>query len=159
MDHQLRATGDSTATRGARAQGSVGVHPASWGSKRCGGRPGGRLKPDLKVSIEGGRPPRLCGDVVTFEDMREFLVAFLEYEQQIRVANEDGGDRVLEKFAGVDVQQTSDVDSCRQIFRVLKMDASVPVGSSVFMQKLALRKYLADSGLTDVMKPGGRSTR
>ena len=57
------------------------------------------------------------------------------------------------------MQQTSDVDSCRQIFRVLKMDASVPVGSSVFMQKLALRKYLADSGLTDVMKPGGRSTR
>ena len=49
----------------------------------------------------------------------------------------------LQTFAGVDVQQTSDVDSCRQIFRVLKMDASVPVGSSVFMQKLALRKYLS----------------
>ena len=35
------------------------------------------------------------------------------------------------------------------------MDASVPVDSRVLMQKRALRKYLADSGLTDV-KPGGR---
>ena len=60
------------------------------------------------------------------------------------------------KIAGVDVQQTSDVDFCRQIFRVLKMDASVPVDSRVFMQKRALRKYLADSGLTDVVKRGGR---
>ena len=32
----------------------------------------------------------------------------------------------------------------------------MPVASSVFMQKRALRKYLADSGLTDVVKPGGR---
>ena len=62
----------------------------------------------------------------------------------------------LEKFAGVDVRQTSDVDFCRQIFRVLKMDASVPVDRRVFMQKRALWKYLADSGLTDVAKPGGR---
>ena len=53
----------------------------------------------------------------------------------------------LEKFAGVDVQQTSDVDFCRQIFRVLKMDASVPVDSRVFMKKRALRKYLADRGM------------
>ena len=60
----------------------------------------------------------------------------------------------LEKFAGVDVQQTSDEDFCRQISRVLKMGASVPVDSSVFMQKRAQRKYLADSRLTDV-KPGG----
>ena len=156
MGHQLKAIDDSTAAGGARAQGAGRVHPASWGSQRGGGRAGGRLKPDVKVTIGGDRPPRLCGDVVTFEDMREFLVAFLEYEQQIRVANEDGGDRVLEKFAGVDVQQTSDVDFCRQIFRVLKMDASVPVDSRVFMQKRALRKYLADSGLTDVVKPGGR---
>ena len=35
------------------------------------------------------------GGVVTFEDMREFPVASLKYEQQIHVANEDGGDRVL----------------------------------------------------------------
>ena len=62
----------------------------------------------------------------------------------------------LEKFAGVDVQQTSDVHFCRQIFRVLKMDANVPVDSRVFMQKRALRKYLADRGLTDVVKTGGR---
>ena len=45
---------------------------------------------------------------------------------------------------------------CRQIFRVLKMDASVPVDSMVLMQKRALRRYLADSGLTGVVKPGGR---
>ena len=54
------------------------------------------------------------------------------------------------------MQQTSHVDFCRHIFRVLKMDASVPVDSRVFMQKRALRKYLADSGLTDVVKPSGR---
>ena len=35
------------------------------------------------------------GDVVTFEDMREFLVAYLEYEQQMHVTNEDGGDREI----------------------------------------------------------------
>ena len=52
----------------------------------------------------------------------------------------------LEKFAGVDVQQTSDVDFWRQIFRMLKMDASVTVDSRVFMQKRALRKYLDDRG-------------
>ena len=87
--------GDSTAAGGGRAQGAGGVHPASWGSQRGGGRAGGRLKPDVKVTIGGDRPPRLGGDVVTFEDMREFLVAYLEYEQQMHVANEDGGDRVL----------------------------------------------------------------
>ena len=37
-----------------------------------------------------------------------------------------------------------------------EMDASVPVDSRVFMQKRALRKCLSDSGLTDVVKPGGR---
>ena len=64
--------------------------------------------------------------------------------------------RGLETFAGVEVQQTSDVEFCRQIFRVLKMDASAPVDCTVLTQKRALRKYLADSGLTDVVKPGGR---
>ena len=39
---------------------------------------------------------------------------------------------------------------------MLKMDADVPVDSGVFMQQRDLRKYLADSGLTDVVKPGGR---
>ena len=62
----------------------------------------------------------------------------------------------LDKFVDVNVQLTSDIDFCRQIFRVLKMDASVPVDSRVFMQKRALQKYLADSGRTDVVKPGGR---
>ena len=32
----------------------------------------------------------------------------------------------------------------------------MPVESRVFMQKRDLRKYLADSGLTDVVKPSGR---
>ena len=79
----VKAMGDSTAAGGARAHGAGGVHPASWGSQRGGGRAGGRLKPDYKVTIGGGRRPRLGGDVVTFEDMREFLVAYLEYEQQL----------------------------------------------------------------------------
>ena len=63
----------------------------------------------------------------------------------------------LKRFAGVDIQLTSDEDFCRQIFCVLKMDASVPVDCRVFMQKRALRKYLADSGLAEVvMMPDGR---
>ena len=63
----------------------------------------------------------------------------------------------LGKFAGVDVQQTSDIiEFGRQIVRVLKMDASAPVDSRVLMQKRALRKYPADSGYTGVVKPGGR---
>ena len=36
------------------------------------------------------------------------------------------------------------------------MDASVPVDSRVFMQKCALRTYLADSVLTEVVRPDGR---
>ena len=133
------------------------------------------------------------GDVVAFEDRCEFLVAYMEYEQKMHVANKDGGDRVLarrrelvdsatqmivadefyhgkpwidlseqelkqglETFSGVDLNQTSDVDFCCQIFRVLKMDARVPVESKVFMQKRALRNYLADGGCTDVVKPCGR---
>ena len=95
VGHQLKAMGDSTAAGGTRAQGAGGVHPASWRSQRGGGRSGGRLKPDVKVIIGGDRPPRLGGGVITFEDMREFLFVYLEYEQQIHVANEDGGDRVL----------------------------------------------------------------
>ena len=140
-----------------RAQAAGGVHPESWGSQRGGGRAGGRLKPGVMVTIGGDRPPRLCGDV-TFEDMREIFVAYLEYEQQMHVADEDGGDRVLarrqelvdsatpmmvadefydykpwiylavhelkkglETFVGLVVQQTSVVEFCHQIFRVLKV--------------------------------------
>ena len=73
--------GNSTAAGGARAQGIGGVHPASWRTQRGGGRAGGRLKPDVKMTIGGDRPPRLGGDVFTFEGMREFLAACLEYEQ------------------------------------------------------------------------------
>ena len=62
----------------------------------------------------------------------------------------------LETFAGVDMQQTSDVDVCCQIFRVLKMGASVLVNSRVYIKKGARRRYLADGGLADVVKPGGR---
>ena len=88
---------DSTAAGGGRAQGAGGVDPASWGSQRGGGRAGGRLKPDVKVIIAGDKPPRLGGDVVTFEDMCEFLVAYWEHEHPMHVTNEDGGDRVLAK--------------------------------------------------------------
>ena len=62
----------------------------------------------------------------------------------------------LKNFAGVVMQQTSDEGFCRQIFRVLKMDAIVSVDSRVFMQKRAVRKYLADSGFTEVVNPDGR---
>ena len=86
---------DPTAARGARAQGADGVHSVSWGNPRGGGRAGGRLKPKIKVAIGGDRPPRLGGDIVTFEDVREFLVAYSEYEQQTHITNQDGGDWVL----------------------------------------------------------------
>ena len=87
VGHQPKAMENPTAARGARAQGADGVHSASWGNPRSGGRAGGRLKPDIKVTIGGDRPPRLGGDVVTFEDMREFLVDYSEYEQQMHITN------------------------------------------------------------------------
>ena len=62
----------------------------------------------------------------------------------------------LKTFAGVDVQQMSDDKFRRQIFRVLNMDASTPADSKVFTQQRALRKYIADSGLTEVVQPDGR---
>ena len=61
----------------------------------------------------------------------------------------------LKTFADVDVQQTSDEEFCGQIFGVLKMDASLG-RRTMFMKTRVLRKYLADSGLTDVVKPNGR---
>ena len=54
------------------------------------------------------------------------------------------------------MQQASDEHFCRHIYRVMKMDASVPVESRVFTRKRALRKHLADSGLTEMVRPGGR---
>ena len=78
VGHQRKAMEDPTAARGAQAQGAGGVHSASWGNTRGGGRAGGGLKPEVKVTMGGDRPPRLGGDV-TFEDMPEFLVAYSEY--------------------------------------------------------------------------------
>ena len=181
-----------TVATGARTRGAGEAYSVIWGNPRGGSR--GRLKPEVKVTIGGDRPPRLDGDDVTFEDMREFLVAYYsEYEQQMHTTNQDGGDRVLARrrelvdsatqmmvadefydgkpwvdlsreelmqvfkaFAGVDMQQTSDGEFSRQIFGVLKMDACVSVDSRVFTQKGALRKYLADSGFTEVVRPDGQ---
>ena len=75
VGHQPKAMKGPTAARGARAHGAGGVHSASWDDSRGGGRAGGRLKPEVKVTIGRDRPPELGGDVITFEDMREFLVA------------------------------------------------------------------------------------
>ena len=86
---------DPTAARGARAQGAGGVHSASWGNPRGGGRVGGRLKPEIKVTIRRDGPPGLRGDVVTFEHRRDYLVAYSKYEQQMHITNQDGGERVL----------------------------------------------------------------
>ena len=71
---------DPTKARGARAKRADGAHSASWGNPRGGGRAGGQLKAEIKVTLGGDRSPRLCGDVVTFEDMHEFLVAYSEYD-------------------------------------------------------------------------------
>ena len=56
-------------------------------------------------------------------------------------------------FAGVGMQQTSDEDFRRQILRVLKMYASVPVDSRMLVQKRTLRKCLVYSGLPEVLRP------
>ena len=95
VGHQPKAMEDPTAARGARSQGAGGVHSASWGNPRRGRLAGVWLKPEIKVTIGGDRPPRWGGDIAIFEDMREFLVAYLEFEQQMHNTNQDGGDRVL----------------------------------------------------------------
>ena len=79
--------GDSTAERKARAQAVGSVHPESCEGRRGGSRAGGRLNPDVNLTIGGDRPPRLGGDVVTFNNIREFLAAFSEYEHWMHVAN------------------------------------------------------------------------
>ena len=80
VGHQPNTMEDPTAGRGARAQGADGVNSASWGNLRGGSRAGGWLKPEIKVTIGGDRPPRLAGDVATSEDMREIIVTYSEYE-------------------------------------------------------------------------------
>lgn len=45
----------------------------------------------------------------------------------------------LKSFADVDVQQTTDEEFDRQLFRLLKVGASGPVGGSVFIHQHARR--------------------
>ena len=52
--------------------------------------------------ISGGdRPPRLGGAVVAFEDMREFLVVYSVYTQQMCATNKNGVDGVLARRRGL----------------------------------------------------------
>ena len=69
---------------------------------------GGGLRPYVKVTTGRDRPPRVGGDVVTFEDMREFLVAYSVHEQQMHITSQEGGDRVLARRREV-------VDSAAQV--------------------------------------------
>ena len=62
----------------------------------------------------------------------------------------------LKRFAGVDLQQTSDEDLGRLKIGVVMMDKCVPVKRGVLMKKNAVRRYLADSGLMEVVTPYGR---
>ena len=95
VGHQPKAMEYATVARGARAQSAGEVHSASLGNPSGGARAGGRLKPEIIVAIGGDRLPRLGSDVVTFEDIRGFLVAYSEHEQQTDIKNQGGGDRVL----------------------------------------------------------------
>ena len=54
-------------------QGADGVYSASWGNPRGGGRAGGRLKPETKVTIGGDRSSRV-GDVLTSKICVNFLL-------------------------------------------------------------------------------------
>ena len=54
------------------------------------------------------------------------------------------------------MQQTNDDKFCLQVFLVLKLDARVPAYITVCMKKRATWKYSGGSGLTEVVKPGGR---
>lgn len=37
------------------------------------------------IATAGGKPPRLCDDVVSFEDMHEFLVVYSGCKQQMHI--------------------------------------------------------------------------
>ena len=70
--------GALTAAGEGRAQDAGGVHPASWGSQRGGGRAGGRLKLDGKVTNRGRQTAQVVwGCCYLRRSMREFLVAYL----------------------------------------------------------------------------------
>ena len=47
------------------------------------------------MPIAGDRPPRLGGDVDTVENLREVLVVYSEYQQQMCIPNGDGCGPVL----------------------------------------------------------------
>ena len=89
VGHQPKGMGDPAGAGGTRTQGASGVHSATWGTPRGGGRAGFWLKPEVNVAIAEDIPPRLDGDVATFEDMREFLVDYSECEQQRHITNHD----------------------------------------------------------------------
>ena len=129
----MNAMGDSAAAAGERAQGAGGVHPASWGSQKG-------LRPDVKLTVGGERPRRFGGDIVTFEDMREFLVAYLEYEQRMYVANEDGGDKVLARRRDL-------VDSATQM---IVADDFYDGKPWIDLSELELKKGLKRSAVVDV---------
>ena len=44
------------------------------GNPKGGGRAGSGQKPEVKVKMGGGRPPRLGSDGVTFKTMRELVL-------------------------------------------------------------------------------------
>ena len=74
-------TGDPTAAGGTRPPCTGGVHAVCWDSHRGGVAVGGRLKPDVKLTIGADRPPRLGGDMGVFEGMRHIVVDYSEYDQ------------------------------------------------------------------------------
>ena len=57
------------------------------------GQTGGRLKPaEVKVTIGGDMISELGGNIVTFESMRDFFVAYPDYEEQMHTTNSKGGE-------------------------------------------------------------------
>ena len=67
---QPQAMEDPTAARGTREQGAGGVNSASWCNTKSGGRVDGRLKPKIKVTIEGDSwvvmflPSKICANLL-----------------------------------------------------------------------------------------------
>ena len=57
------------------------------------------------MTIGGDRPPRSGGDVVTFEDIREFLVAYSECEQQMHITNQDGTVKLRFRVGDLDLPE------------------------------------------------------
>ena len=72
--------------------------------------------------------------------MREFLVAYLEYEQRMYVANEDGGDKVLARRRDL-------VDSATQM---IVADDFYDGKPWIDLSELELKKGLKRSAVVDV---------